>query len=143
MFKRNKRVVIFVSALFVCAMYMFVSVNNAIVTDTAALITNELENAKSYGQIYLKFDGVSEENAPKILINGEHVCTVTESAKTLDVFDMCVAELDTRALSEPVLLSIEGKSTNVMTNCAGRVITGNGGIDNIGTFVIKDVGNEK
>lgn len=136
---RNNKLVTVCLIMFAFAVYMFAGVNKSLMTDTAAVITNELENATNYGQIYLKFDGASENNAPRILINGEYACTVTEETKILDIFDMCVVELDTRALREPVLLSVEGKGENVVTDCVGRVITGGGGIDSVGTFMIKTV----
>ena len=134
---RNNKVVTFGLIMLACAVYMFAGVNKSLMTDTAAVITNEMDTAKSYGQIYLKLDGASEKNAPRILINGEYACTVTEKTKILDIFDMCVVELDTRSLTEPVLLSVEGKGENVITDCVGRVITGSGGIDSVGTFRVK------
>ncbi len=117
--------------------YMFVHVNKTAIKDVSSVIESEIENSKTYGQLYLRFDGVSEKNAPKILINGKSVCAITESKKILDIFDMCVVELDTRGLDDVVALYIEGKSENVITKCVDRVVVGNDTIENVGTFTLE------
>lgn len=129
--------VIVLMIIFASVPYMFVHVNKTAIQDVSSVIESEIENTNNYGQIYLRFDGVSKKNAPKILINGKSVCEITESKKTLDVFDMCVVELDTRNLDDVVALYIEGKSGNVITKCVDRVIIGNGSIEKVGTFELE------
>lgn len=118
--------------------YLFLGINDTVVTDSRAVIENEVANSANYGQLYLHLEGASVENAPSLLINGKSVGMVTEADKTLDIFDMCVVELDTRGLEVPIMLTVTGKGANVATECVGRVVTGSGGIENVGTFVVED-----
>lgn len=138
--KIGTKVYILLGALVLCyGIYLFMGVNNAVVvTDSTAILENEVADSTSYGQLYLHFEGVSEENAPTLLINGESVGVVTEQEKTLDIFNQCVVELDTRGLETPVMLTVTGKGANVATECVGRLVTGSGGIDNVGTFLVED-----
>lgn len=139
----NKGYFILGAVLLLYGVYLFWGVNDVVVTDSRAVLENEIERAASYGQLYLHLDGAGEENAPSLLINGKSVGAVTQADKTLDIFDQCVVELDTRGLATPVMLTITGKGTNVATECVGRVVTGSGDIQNVGTFVVENKGGKK
>ena len=120
-----------------CGIYFFKSADMAVVTDNTAIIENEIENAGGYGQLYLRIVGADEKNSPDILINGVSAGKITGETKILDIFDKCVVELDTRKTVAAVLVQIEGKSENVVTDCVGRTVTGNGDIQNVGTFILQ------
>lgn len=135
---KNKVYVLLCAVVIAYGVHMFSGVNDAVVTDVYSLIEGEIENTQSHGQIYLHFDGVSTDNAPKLLINGKSRESITESEKVVDVFDKCVVELDTRGLDTPVMMHITGKGANVASDCVGRVVTGIGDIQNIGTFIVNE-----
>lgn len=133
---KNNVYIILCVVIALCGVFLFAGVNTAVVTDSAAVIEDEIVNSISYGQLYLSFVGADEKNAPEILINGVSAGKITGETKTLDIFDKCVVELDTRKITLPVTVQIDGKSENVVADCVGRIITGSGSIENIGTFTI-------
>lgn len=120
--------------------YLICGAGKIVETSSRGVIESEVAESMTYGQLYLHLEGACEENAPSLLINGKSIGTVTSENKTLDIFDMCVVELDTRGLETPVMLTITGKGTNVAADCIGRVVTGCGNIENIGTFVVDKQG---
>lgn len=130
------------AAVVICGMYLCANINRVITTSSEAVIEREIENANSYGQLYMSFVGADEGNVPKILINGVKCAEITDTQKTIDIVDRCVLELDTRGIQTPIMLQIDGRSENVLTDCVGRVVTGMDDIQNIGTFVI-DKGDRK
>ncbi len=133
---KNKVCILLCAFVLVYGAYLFAGVNTAVTTDSTAVIESEIANSQSYGQLYLSFVGTDEKNAPEILINGVSAGKITGGTKTLDIFDKCVVELDARNVNTPVMVQIDGKSENVDSDCVGRVVTGGGDIQNIGTFVI-------
>lgn len=124
----------------ICALVYgtYIAVNLDNVAKTVSVnIEDEIKASEKVGQLYIELVGADKDNAPSILINGKSVCVLKQRDKTLDIYDGCVVELDTRGLKSPVMLTIKGKSANVCSDCEGRVITGNGDIQNVGTFVIE------
>ncbi len=139
---KSKVYILLCALALVYGLRMFASVNKVVVEEVymqnGGAVESAVDNAQKHGQIYLHIDGASSDNEVRLLVNGASGEGVTQSEKVLDVFDGCVVELDTRGAKEPVMLRVTGTGANVYPDCTGRVVTGFGDIQNIGTFIIKN-----
>jgi len=91
----------------------------------------------AYGQLYLQVSGISQNNTPKILINGVTTGYIDTYKLIVNVRHGDVVEIDGRGCGSPIFVQITGSSANVLGNFAGRWVNVEGDIQNVGTFSLK------